>query len=198
MGSAGALPIWNCPRVIFLMTLSDTLLISAHKAVVSERKKILYNFLIWSADSGSSLSISCALQLDFICCLPAHKWESCIILHLDHRYSSEMCLVPFLNDQWNRDCATETNHSEKQFSSLHFFNFPATPLHSSTISSCPQRRLQDKNTSLRYAWLWEVENLSQTQTFYAVRNYPLPAPHLFNIKKEKQILSWQKANKCSS
>lgn len=146
MGSAGALPIWNCPRVIFLMTLSDTLLISAHKAVVSERKKILYNFLIWSADSGSSLSISCALQLDFICCLPAHKWESCIILHLDHRYSSEMCLVPFLNDQWNRDCATETNHSEKQFSSLHFFNFPATPLHSSTISSCPQRRLQDKNT----------------------------------------------------
>lgn len=146
MGSAGALPIWNCPRVIFLMTLSDTLLISAHKAVVSERQKILYNFLIWSADSGSSLSISCALQLDFICCLPAYKWESCIILHLDHRYSSEMCLVPFLNDQWNRDCATETNHSEKQFSSLHFFNFPATPLHSSTISSCPQRRLQDKNT----------------------------------------------------
>lgn len=94
-------------------------------------------------------------------------------------------------------------YSEKQFSYLHFFNFPATPLHSSTISSCPQRRFQDKNVwhILKMCLTLGNEkpiNFIQIQNFCAVKSYPLASPCLFSMKKEKQILPLQKATKCFS
>lgn len=121
----------------------DHLFISAHTPALSQRKKILYTFLIWSADSGCSLSSSCEHQIVLSCCIPAREPKICSLHPLDHGLK---VVVSLETHRLPSDHATQGHHSEKQFSYLHFFHFPATPLLFSTISSCPRRRFQDRNT----------------------------------------------------
>lgn len=100
----------NWFRVIF-----HTLLIGSHTSTLSQRNKILYTFLVQSADSGCSLSTSCERQIALSCCLQTSEPKIGSRHPLDHGHSSESCLVPFEKDRLLRDQAKLSHHFEKQF-----------------------------------------------------------------------------------
>lgn len=146
----------NCCSFIF-----HTLLISAHKPVMSERKKMLYNLLVWSADSGSSHSASCVLPLDLSCSLPAESEKPTFfyVWIIDINLKNISCLFETTS---KIEIMPQRLIIQKNYfpicMSLIFLPHLCTPV---PFPHVPRGdfRTRTHYTSLRCAWLWEMENL---------------------------------------